>query len=96
MNTKIQSVRFTADQKLIAFAETKIAKLEKFYDKIISADITMSLDKDNLHGNKVVVIVLNVPGESLVADRQSESFEESIDLCIDALKKQIDKFKNKK
>jgi len=96
MNTKIQSVRFTADQKLITFAENKVAKLEKFYDKIVSADVTMSLDKDNSKGNKVVVVMLNVPGESLVADRQSESFEESIDLCVDALKKQIDKHKNKK
>ena len=35
------------------------------------------------------------PGEDLVACHQSRSFEESVDEAIDAIKRQLDKFKGK-
>lgn len=95
MNIKIQSVRFDADKKLLDFVEAKIAKLERFSDKITSIDVTLRIDKDLEKGNKEVVVMLLVPNDSLVAERKSESFEESTDLCVDALKKQLDKYKSK-
>ena len=36
-----------------------------------------------------------MPGEDLVADHRSKSFEESVDEAIDALKRQLEKFKGK-
>ena len=36
-----------------------------------------------------------MPGEDLVACHQSKALEESVDEAIDALKRQIDKFKSK-
>ena len=36
-----------------------------------------------------------MPGEDLVACHQSKAFEESVDEAIDALKRQLDKFKAK-
>lgn len=95
MNIKIQSVRFDADKKLLDFVEAKAAKLERFSDKIISIDVTLRIDKDLEKGNKEAVILVHVPNDSLVSERKSESFEESTDLCIDALKKQLDKYKTK-
>ncbi|MEG0499559.1 MAG: ribosome-associated translation inhibitor RaiA [Rikenellaceae bacterium] len=93
MNVKIQSLKFDADQKLIDFIENKLAKLDKLADGIIAADVTLKLDKDNEHGNKIVVIALDIPGDKLVAEKQCKSFEEAIDLSIDALKKQISRHK---
>ena len=40
-------------------------------------------------------ITLHMPGEDLVACHQSRSFEESVDEAIDAIKRQLDKFKGK-
>ena len=65
-------------------------------DNILSADVTLKIDKDDEAGNKVAIVKLNVAGGELVADRRSKSFEESVDLCIDAIKKQIEKFKEKR
>lgn len=96
MNVKIQSLKFDADQKLIDFIENKLSKLDKFTDGIIAADVTLKLEKDNEHGNKVAVIALDIPGDKLVAEKQCKSFEESVDLCLDALKKQISKHKEVK
>lgn len=96
MNVKIQSLKFDADQKLIDFIENKLDKLDKFADGIIAADVTLKIEKDHEHGNKVAVIALDIPGDKLIAEKQCKSFEESVDLCIDALKKQISKHKEAK
>lgn len=96
MNVKIQSIRFDADKKLLDFIEAKLNKLERFTDKATSTEVTLKLDKNDEQGNKIALIEIEVPGESLVAERQSKSFEESVDLCIDALKKQLGKYKDKR
>ena len=86
MNVKIQSVKFDADQKLVDFIQLKLSKIGRFADNILSADVTLKIDKDDEVGNKVAIVKLNVAGGELVADRRSKSFEESVDLCIDAIK----------
>lgn len=91
MNVKIQSVKFDADRKLLDFTESKMAKLERFVEDAISADVIMKIDKDHERGNKVAMIKIEIPGNLLVAEHRSKSFEESVDECIDALKKQIEK-----
>ena len=96
MNVKIQSVKFDADQKLVDFIEAKLAKLERFDDKIISSNVILKLDKDHDNGNKVVTVNIDTPGNQLVAERRAKSFEEAFDECIDAIKKQIEKQKDKK
>ena len=56
MNVKIQSVKFDADQKLVDFIQHKLSKIGRFADNILSADVTLKLDKDDQAGNKVVII----------------------------------------
>ncbi len=95
MNIQIQSVRFDADKKLLAFIEEKVSKLDRFADDILSADVTLRIDKDNQHGNKVAVLKIDVAGDLLVAERQCKSFEEAVDQTIDAIRKQMEKHKCK-
>lgn len=93
MNLQIQSVKFDADSKLLAYIETKMSKLDRFDDSIVSAEVFLKLDHDVEAGNKVVTIVLEIKGAQLVAERRSRSFEESVDGCFEALKTQISKRK---
>lgn len=95
MNVKIQSVKFDADKKLIEFIENKMAKLERFVDRTTGAEVILKIDKDPEQGNKVATIKVDVPTETLVAEHQSKSFEEAVDEAIDALKKQLEKHKEK-
>ncbi|MFI3269985.1 MAG: ribosome-associated translation inhibitor RaiA [Rikenellaceae bacterium] len=95
MDVKIQSVKFDADAKLLAFVEAKMTKLERFADRATGADVIMKLDKDHEKGNKVVTITLRVPGDELVAESRAKSFEEAIDEDIEALKRQLERVKNK-
>ena len=95
MNVQIQAVKFDADRKLIEFVEAKMAKLDRFIERATGADVILKLDKDNEKGNKVAIIRIEVPGDDLVAEARSKSFEESVDNAIDALKKQIEKHKER-
>lgn len=95
MNVQIQSVKFDADRRLIEFVENKMAKLDRFAERSTGADVVLKLDKDHEKGNKVAVISLHMPGEELVADNRAKSFEEAVDLSIDALKRQLEKLKEK-
>jgi putative sigma-54 modulation protein len=95
MNIQIQSVKFDADQRLVDFVENKMAKLEKFSERIVSSDVIMKVDKDHEKGNKVVTITLYVPGEDLVSKVRARTFEEAIDEAVEELKAQIIKQKEK-
>lgn len=95
MDIRIQSVKFDADRKLVAFVEEKVGKLNRYEEDILSADVALKLDKNNELGNKVAVIKLDVAGDTLVAERQCKSFEEAVDQVVDALRKQLAKYKEK-
>ena len=94
MNVNVQSIKFDADKKLIEFIEKKASKLDKFFDGIIGTDVFLRLDNQSMD-NKKVEIRLNIPGNDLFAERSSKTFEESVDLCVDALKIQLQKAKEK-
>ena len=95
MNIKIHSIRFDADNRLLEFINLKIRKLMQYYDEIMGAEVFLRLDKSQDLENKVVEIRLSLPGNELFAKKQSKTFEESVDECVDALKKQLTKHKEK-
>ena len=95
MNVKIQSIKFDADQKLIDFINQKLGKLEKFYDAIIGAEVFLKLENTQEMENKVVEVKLLIPGNDLFVERQAKKFEEGIDECIEVLKRQVTKHKEK-
>ncbi len=93
MATKIQSVHFDADKKLLQFVEERVGKLNKFDSNIISSDVTLKLDKSAENANKVAEIKLHTKNGSMFAKKQDKSFEAAVDTAIDALKRQIEKSK---
>jgi putative sigma-54 modulation protein len=96
MDINVQSVHFKADQKLIDFCGKKINKLDSFFEGFIAAEIILKLDHDEDNENKVAEIKISAPAnEYLFAKKQAKSFEEAVDMAIDALRKQIDRFKMK-
>jgi putative sigma-54 modulation protein len=96
MNVQIHSVRFDADKKLIDFVTQKLDKLSQFGDGIVNAEVYLRLDKDQDRENKISEIKLELPGGPLFARKQNKTFEEATDQAVDALKKQITKYKQKK
>ena len=95
MKVEIQSVKFDADKKLVDFIQAKMNKMDRFVENALSSQVTLKIDKDDEQGNKVAVVKIDVAGGDLLAERRCKTFEEAIDQCLDAIKKQIDKYKEK-
>jgi ribosomal subunit interface protein len=96
MNIQVNTVHFTADQKLVDFVNKKVSKLDTFFDGIIGAEVILKVEKPETNNNKVAEIKLSIPGSDyLFAEKQADSFEEAIDLSVDALRRQLAKFKEK-
>ena len=95
MKVMINSVHFKADQKLEDFITQKVEKLCSKYNEVINAEVSLKLDNTDTPENKIADIRLVLRGDDLFASKQSKTFEESIDTSIDALKKQLEKYKGK-
>ncbi len=95
MNVNINSVRFKADAKLESFITERVSKLQTYYDGLISGEVTLRLDAKERPDNKIVEIRLIIKGNDLYAKKQSGSFEESTDVAVEALKRQLKKHKEK-
>jgi len=95
MNISIKSIHFSADRKLEELIQNKIIKLTQFHDSIIGANVYLRLEKNQELENKITEIKLDIPGTELFAKKQSNSFEKSTDSTVEALRRQLKKFKEK-
>lgn len=91
METRVQSIKFDADQKLLDFIEKKTSKLPKFFEGIVDTEVILSLLND--HENKNVKVRVKIPGNEIVVERNGKSFETAINECVDILKDQLTKRK---
>jgi len=97
MKINIQSVKFNADQKLVNHIESKLSKLERFFDHITGVDVFLKLDEQSSTvKDKVVSIRCRVPGTQLFAEETSKTFEVSVDQAMQSLSRQVKKYKAKK
>ena len=95
MEIKIQSIHFDATEKLQAFVEKKIAKLEKTYEDIQKVEVQLKVVKPATALNKQVGVTVTVPGSALYAEKTCDTFEEGVDQCVESMKVQLVKFKEK-
>jgi putative sigma-54 modulation protein len=95
MEIKIQAIHFDASAALEKFIQKKVAKLEQFYDDILEAEVILKIVKPETILNKEALVKIKVSGNELFASKLSDSFEESIDATVEALEKQLLKFKEK-
>ncbi len=95
MDIKIQSLKFDASKQLIEFVEKKMSRLERFAERPTGVDVVLRLEKDSEKGNKVASVALHVPGGDIMSEQRAKTFEEAVDLALDAVKRQIEKRRDK-
>ena len=96
MEIKIKSINLDATEKLEAFIEKKIAKLEKTYEDIQKVEVQLKVVKPATAQNKETSLTVTIPGQAPVhVEKVNDTFEEGIDLCVDALRVQLQKIKEK-
>ncbi len=95
MEQQIHTVHFKADKKLLDFIHDKLNKLQHFNQAITSIEVFLIFQNDKEKQNKTAEIKLHLPGIELFAKKNGKSFEEATDLALDAIRKQIQKDKEK-
>ncbi|MGV8963693.1 MAG: ribosome hibernation-promoting factor, HPF/YfiA family [Candidatus Saccharimonadaceae bacterium] len=96
MELRIQSVNFDASDQLKAFAQKKVNKLVKYTEDIVQSEMIMKIIKPDSPNNKEVSVKLNIKSGESFACKTADTFEEAVDLCMEALEKQIIRTKEKK
>jgi len=95
MKLRIQSINFDATAGLESYINKKSLKLEKFFDEILNIEVYLKVVKPETAANKEAEMKISIPNVEFFASKTCDSFEESIDLTIEALEKQIRKYKEK-
>lgn len=97
MEVNIKAIHFDISEKLVAFVNKKIDKITRRFEAISDVDVNLTLIKPESAKNKEAAIKLHVPGSAdLFASKVADSFEEAVDLALDALEPQLEKTKEKK
>ena len=94
MEIRVKSLKFDADQKLLDFVEKKVSKLEKFFDRLDTVDVTLTLLSEP--ENKNVKLQTHIPGEELMIERNAKTFEEAVTDAVDLMKEKIVRAKERK
>lgn len=95
MVTKIQSLHFDADQKLIDMINEKVEKLQHFLQTQISAEVILKMEKVGQVQDKIVEIIFSIPGAKFVVKAIQKSFEQAINEAYHNMKNQLLRHKEK-
>ncbi len=95
MEIRIKSIHFDATEKLQEFINKKVEKLQKSYEDIQKVEVQLKVEKPAAALNKTTSLTVTAPGNTLFVEKTCDTFEEGVDLCLDAMKVQLIKFKEK-
>lgn len=96
MDVRIQAIHFDIADKLVSFINKKAERLARHNVNISTVDVTLKVVKPETAMNKDAVVKVTAPQEEYVASKTANSFEEAIDLCLEAIERQMQKKKDQK
>lgn len=95
MKVSVNAVNFNVDRKLVVFIQERLTKLEKYYDKVVSADVFLKVEKTSEKENKVVEVKIHVPGDDFIVKKQYRTFEEALEVSAESIERLLVKRKEK-
>lgn len=97
MDINIKAIHFDISEKLTAFINKKVERIVRRFPVVSAVDVSLKVVKPETVLNKQAIVRLTVPQlDEFVADKTADTFEEAIDVALDAIEKQLEKAKNKK
>jgi ribosomal subunit interface protein len=96
MDVRIQAIHFDIADKLVNFINKKAERVARHNVNITDVDVTLKVVKPETAMNKEALIKIKAPQEEYVASKTADSFEEAVDLCLEAIERQMEKKKDAK
>jgi putative sigma-54 modulation protein len=91
MNIMIRGKNIEVTDALRDYVEKRVGKLTKYFDNIQEAQVTLLVERDN----HVVEVTIPVNGLFLRGEEASPDMYVSVDLVVEKLEKQIEKYKTR-
>ncbi len=91
MNIIVRGKNVEVTDALRDYVAKRVKKLEKYFDNINEVQVTLLVEKDN----HVVEVTIPLNGFLLRGEENTGDMYSSIDLVVDKLEKQINKFKTR-
>ncbi|MCK5125367.1 MAG: ribosome-associated translation inhibitor RaiA [candidate division Zixibacteria bacterium] len=91
MNTKVTARHFEITSDLKDLAQQNFDDLQRFFDNIISCDLTLDVERHR----KLAELQVQVYGQTLRATGESDNMNVSIESAFDKVKGQLKKYKGK-
>lgn len=95
MNLNKQAVHFTADQKLLDYIDSKLGKLDTYYDRILDTTVFLKLENSGQVRDKIIEVKIALPGNTMVVTESNKTFEAAVDKAYTTLKRQLIRFKER-
>jgi putative sigma-54 modulation protein len=95
MKVNVHAVNFNVDKKLLDFVEERMNRLEKYYDRVVSSDVFLKVEKTSDKENKIVEAKIIVPGDEFIVKKQCKTFEEGVELASESMERLLVKRKEK-
>lgn len=92
MRIDIHAKNMHVDEELTEIINKKVGKLNTIHDHILDTAVYL---KDEGTTEKEVQIKLNVKNQTLVCKERGETFEKALELSVDGMKRQLQKYKQK-
>ena len=94
MDLRIQAIHFDASEKLEGFISKKADRIVRHFPAITAVDVTLKVVKPETAKNKEALVKVTIPQQDeYVSTKVADSFEEAIDLALEALERQMEKNK---
>lgn len=89
MKIIIQTPDFKPSTSLKDFIKSKVAKLEKLHQGIITAEVTVEKDNGKVKDVIKCSIILNIPGKDEYVKASSVIFEDAILKAVDSAQRRL-------
>ncbi|HDR05017.1 MAG TPA: ribosome-associated translation inhibitor RaiA [Candidatus Marinimicrobia bacterium] len=92
MRIEITSRRYDASENLKEYINKELTRLEKVFDRIINAKVTL---EEIESGQMKVELLVNVPGKALNSESSDAEITKAIDQAVAKMQRQVKKYKEK-
>ena len=95
MEVNVNAIHFEMSDRLSQFIQKKADRLYRRFDWLQSMEVNLRVVKPETSNNKEAGVKIAVPGSpDLFASKTADTFEEAIDLCLEALERQLERKKD--
>ena len=97
MDLRIQAIHFDIADRLSDFINKKAERRARRFPAITDFEATLRVVKPETAMNKEALIKIVSPQhDDVVATKTADTFEEAVDLAIEAAERQLEKYKEKR